>query len=547
MTLRNACRIAALAACLACGAAAAQTEGPEVPASLPTFAELEAAGAVIGRIIVNPQDIFDLSDPKEAGLFYRLANNLHYRTRPGTIERQLLFKPGDYVSVRVIDETERLLRSGRFLHDVQIRPVAYRDGVVDIEVATRDSWSLEPAVSVARAGGVNSSRSSLIERNLFGSGVAVGVGYSNNVDRAGTELSFRNSNLFGTRTALNASYANLTDGSQWAFGLAKPFYSLDTRQAMGFSAAHNDVVTNIYEEGVKVSNYRSVSDNWDAFGGWSEGRVGAWTRRYSAGMSSVSTTYLVDQLHPPSPLPSDQTLTGPYLRFEAIQDIYEKVQNREQIGRPEFFNLGFQSRVQLGRSLSALGSTESSWLYSASASQGFGTAKVRALLLNGSFSGRFNDGARVNQLISGTARYYQAQGKNALFTAAFSGDVYRHPDVPAPLQIGGDTGLRGYPLSFQSGERRALFTLEERLYADWYPYRLLRFGGAVFYDAGRAWNGPNEVTASQRVLTDWGFGLRFADTRSSLGPVLHIDLAFPLNARDQVRSTQFIIKSQSSF
>ena len=57
----------------------------------------------------------------------------------------------------------------------------------------------------------------------------------------------------------------------------------------------------------------------------------------------------------------------------------------------------------------------------------------------------------------------------------------------------------------------------------------------------------NVFTASQRVLTDWGFGLRVTDSRSSLGTVLHIDFAFPLNARDQVKSSQFIIKSQASF
>ena len=72
-------------------------------------------------------------------------------------------------------------------------------------------------------------------------------------------------------------------------------------------------------------------------------------------------------------------------------------------------------------------------------------------------------------------------------------------------------------------------------------------GGAIFFDAGRAWNGPDAVTAGQHVLTDMGFGMRITDSRSSMGSVLHLDLAFPLNARDQVRSVQFIIKSQSSF
>jgi outer membrane protein assembly factor BamA len=518
------------------------------PPKLPGFAELEAAGAMIGRIEINPQQIFDLNDPRESGWFYRLANRLHTRTRPDVIERQLLFKSGDYVSVRVIDETERILLAGRYLQDVQIRPLEYRDGVVDIEVLTRDSWTLEPGVSLGRAGGVNSSRSFLRERNALGEGVSVGIAYANNVDRAGTEFSIGDNNIMGSRIAAGATFGNYTDGSQWSFSLARPFYSLDTRRAAGISASHTDVVTNLYEAGVKVSSYRTMSDIWDVYGGWSAGRVSNWTRRYSIGLSSTANTYQTDpELPPPSRLPADLTLAGPYFRFEVIEDRYEKVLNRDQIGRVEIFATGLQAQAQVGRALTGMGSTEESWLLSASVSRGFGSAQSLYLRLSGAYSVRLHEGDRVNQLFSASARYFWPQGPRALFSVALSADVYRAPDIPAPLQIGGDTGLRGYPLSFQSGERRTLLTLEERVYADWHPYRLLRFGGAVFMDAGRAWNGPDRVTASERVLTDWGFGLRMAESRSSLGPVLHIDFAFPLNARDQVKSSQFLIKSQTAF
>src|SRR5882672_6352383 len=73
--------------------------------SAPSFAELEAAGAVIGRVLVNPHDIFDLDNPKENNALFRLANRLHITTKPSVIERDVLFKPGERVSVRVIDET----------------------------------------------------------------------------------------------------------------------------------------------------------------------------------------------------------------------------------------------------------------------------------------------------------------------------------------------------------------------------------------------------------------------------------------------------------
>jgi outer membrane protein assembly factor BamA len=430
---------------------------------------------------------------------------------------------------------------------VSIRPVAYSDGVVDIEVRTRDTWTLDPGLSFARAGGTTSKRAYLTERNLLGTGVTLGLSRSSNVERAGTELSVRDDHLFGTWASASASYANLTDGSQWSLALARPFYSLDARYAAGVSASDSDVVNKIYEQGIAVAQYRQRSSNWEGYGGWSAGRVHGWAARYSAGVSSTSNTYLADSLQPPTQLPEDLTLGGPFIRYELIEDFYEKVENRDQIGRPEYFAMGFRAQMQLGRSLKAFNSTEESWLYSASASKGFGSIRSSGLVLSGAVSGRYDEATRLNQLLSGTARYYHVHDAKSLFSATVSGDMYRHPDIPSPLQLGGDTGLRGYPLSYQSGERRALLTLEERVYTDWYPYRLFRVGGAIFSDVGRAWHGANEVSAGERWLSDAGVGLRIADSRSALGSVLHIDLAFPLNARDQVQSVQLLFKSHTSF
>ncbi len=81
------------------------------------------------------REIFDTEDPKENYLLFKWANALHIQTRPEVIARQVLFKTGDLVSVRVIEETERVLRANRYLYDVQFQPVVQPGGVVDIEVA----------------------------------------------------------------------------------------------------------------------------------------------------------------------------------------------------------------------------------------------------------------------------------------------------------------------------------------------------------------------------------------------------------------------------
>jgi len=89
---------------LICFAAAAEEEEPPAESALPSLAELEAAGAVIGEVHIEPQNIFDLDDPEENYFAYRLANALHIVTRPSVIRKTLLFKTGDRLSVRLIEE-----------------------------------------------------------------------------------------------------------------------------------------------------------------------------------------------------------------------------------------------------------------------------------------------------------------------------------------------------------------------------------------------------------------------------------------------------------
>src|SRR5688572_7769467 len=218
----------ALAVLAAAGAPARAQQPVE---RIPSFPELEAAGARIGRIHVVTQDIFDLSDPRENYALYRFANRLHKTTRPDVIERLLLFKSGQPVSVRLIDETERLLRAKHYLYDVAIRPITYADGVVDIEVKTRDTWSLDIGVSASRAGGENSGRFSVKEDNLLGTGVLLGLSYTSDVDRRGTTFEVADTNLLGTRAGARYSYAYYDDGHRQLFGLERPFYSLDARWA----------------------------------------------------------------------------------------------------------------------------------------------------------------------------------------------------------------------------------------------------------------------------------------------------------------------------
>src|SRR6266851_7702789 len=365
--------LAGCCAAIACslGPAAAQEAATErsaplsaesVPSSagkIPSFAELEAAGAVIGEVRVDSDNIFDLADEKENALLYRAANALHIQTRGSVIRGQLLFKPGERVSVRVIEETERLMRSNRIFYDVSIVPVAYHDGVVDIEVRTRDTWTLEPGVSASRQGGTNRRGATLRDTNVLGTGVLAGVERSYDADRTTTTYRITQPRAFDGWTTIDYSLARLSDGETRALSVVRPFYALDTRWAAGLSGAKDNRIDSLYSNGTRVAQFRHRQDNAEAFGGWSEGLVDGWAQRYSLGVTYHNDSYSVEpDLPAPGQLPSDDTLTAPFFRYEIVEDGYEKVKNRDLIERPEYFAMGFQGHVQLGRASTGLGSTQ---------------------------------------------------------------------------------------------------------------------------------------------------------------------------------------------
>ncbi|HSA69419.1 MAG TPA: hypothetical protein VLF65_07420 [Burkholderiales bacterium] len=535
--------IAALAG--AAGAAMAQ-DSPEAE-GIPSFAELEAAGARIGEIRVITQDIFDLEDPAENNWLFRFANKLHIQTRPTVIRRLLLFKTGDRVSVQAIEETERLLRAKHYLYEVSIQPVSHRDGVADIEVKTRDSWSLDIGIGASREGGENKGRVAIKEDNLLGTGITLGIGYTSDVDRRGTEFNISDTNLFGTRGVAAYSYADYDDGSSQSFTLQRPFYALDARWAAGIGGAEYDQVTSQYNAGDVIAEYRVRSKSSEAFGGWSPGLISGWTTRYSAGVFYDDKDYELEPgKAPPTRLPSDLTVAGPFLRFELIEDAFRTDVNLNLIGRVEDFAMGVQTRLQVGRALTEWGSTRDSWVYSLNVSNGFDITRDSFLLASAAASGRYAEEGE-NQAVGGMVRYYHRSGRRLVYYAALSADAVDNPDVPGPLEIGGDNGLRGYPLRYQAGERRVLFTTEVRGYTDWYPFRLFRVGGAVFYDVGRAWKGENENTVNPGWLHDVGFGLRLLSARTSKGNVFHADVAFPLVRDPSIDAVQFLFKTKVAF
>ena len=161
--------------------------------------------------------------------------------------------------------------------------------------------------------------------------------------------------------------------------------------------------------------------------------------------------------------------------------------------------------------------------------------------------GRLVSDGLENTVLSAKARFYSRQSERRTLFAGVAADAGNNLDLDNPLELGGDTGLRGYPLRYQRGEQRLLFTVEQRYYTDIYLFRIFRLGGAVFFDMGRTWGDNPAGEPGQGWLRDVGFGLRFANTRTSIGKVIHVDVAFPLDGDDDIDSVQLLLEGKRSF
>ncbi len=519
------------------------------PTSVLAPSTIDFSKAVVGSITIDNKNIFDLDLPEEDKFFYRLANKAHITTKPNVISQQLLFSEGDILTKSSLEESERILRSNRYLQDANIETIQRDSGTVDVEVHTSDVWTLIPKVSLSRSGGKNSGGIGVKETNLLGTGMEVEASYKSNVDRDAMIFKFRDNQLGDSWYSLAAMYADNSDGHTSFLDLRKPFYSLNSTGAHGVSVLDNDQVDSLYENGEIMAQFRHQAETFEIFRGWSKGLTNGWAKRLLVGLAYDDHQFSPLSNDPvTTPLiPENRTLVYPFVGFELVEDRFEKAKNFHEINRTEDRFLGKRIGARLGYASTAFGSDRNAWIIDAGAQAGFGSSKQSSLILSSSLNARVEDDGFQNMTLGAAARYYRRQSDRRLFYAGASGTYGQNLDLDNQLLLGGDSGLRGYPLRYRSGDKAVLLTIEQRYFTDWYPFRLFRVGGAVFFDAGKTWNSrfPNEQ--KDELLRDVGFGLRLGNARSGQGRMTHIDVAFPLDGDDSIKNVQFLIDVKKSF
>ena len=132
----------------------------------------KASGKVIRNITIETLDPFGYSIKNENRVpkngIEKFGNSIHIKTKEFTIRNLILFRKNDLCDSLLLKETERLIRSQRYVREVSVTPVliSTASDSIDIKIRVLDSWSLIPNGSLSG----NQSSVKVTERNILGFG-----------------------------------------------------------------------------------------------------------------------------------------------------------------------------------------------------------------------------------------------------------------------------------------------------------------------------------------------------------------------------------------
>lgn len=507
--------------------------------------DLDSTHFTIRNISVNRLPIFDEESEDENNAAFRWINRVHMPTREKVILHQLLFEKGSEVNSQILSENERLLRQQKYASDAKIRVLNKCGEEVDIEVVTREVWTLVPGFSFHSSGGDNSLEFGIRDSNALGTGQRVSAFYSSDTNRNSYKLSFENPNIGSTHRTLKTKAEKSSDGFHYLADYSLPFYSLDARQAWRFSFESTKEIITQYQFGKKITEVQRDKEDMEISRGFSAGLEDGITKRFVFGLRKENYDYAIgSRLQAPNALPQDLNLIYPFVEYESIEDKFALAYNISQIHRTEDLSKGRQLRFSIGYDPTG----DQHLVLQGNVSDTLLSQSKMLLQWKADWKGRWNrqENTWEDTLINYDLDFHRGQTEKRTLYLGFSASKAIHLNSSQQLTLGGSTGLRGFDSHYLNGDALLKFTIEERYFSDYQLLQLLRVGYAGFVDVGKVFGDPQ--WGADRVYKNVGLGLRLAPSKTDEGRIIHIDLAYPIGANiPGGKSLQLVVEAKASF
>ena len=515
----------------------------EVKAKYPEF-----EGKIIRNVIVKLKDIFD---DNEEGFIYRQANSLKINTKEKVIKREVLLKEGSVFNQSLLEQSERNLRSFRYLRKVNITPVAVENDFVDLIVNTQDTWTIIPQLGFSTGTGRDKFSAGMVEHNLLGYGKRVAARFEDEDNRRSVAAQYEDQRFFGTQHTFSGGFYDRNDGEVGYLTVGRPYRSYSQRFSYSFTAYAGDTIGRLFENNDERFIFRQENVHLTSRFSVSSGNPEIEIHRLAFGYDYLSDSFdqatLEDyedlNLDPelvsndPELLASSRRYTGPSLTYHYIEPKFISRNYIDRFDRVEDYNLGVEYSVNSLLAPRVLGSIGDTYLFSANRSQGHKLSADSFMRGELGFASRFDSDGMANTLYRGEFKYYNVLGAKYIkdrfigrHTLAFSFyvDYADKLDKDREFLIGGDNAIRGYEAKMLTGDKRLAINLEDRVHLIDDAFKLVSIGAAAFFDGGGATNESLGNIITDEFYSNVGVGLRIAFPRSTGSQVLRVDLSFPL-------------------
>jgi len=476
-----------------------------------------AQQAVIDSVSVETFDIF-LPEEIEGNVLAAIMNALHVKTRPSVVRQELLFRAGDPLDPRRLEETERNLRRRGIFRRVAIDTIRV-DGKLVARVFTSDGWTTNVDFGLSFTGNTLTWRAGAIEQNVLGTGHALGIVYRDEPDRHALRLLTRINRPFGTRALLSGYYDELSDGRAggWAGGV--PFLATEHRVGVELpgEAASRRIIQWRNGDTLAVKWRRAFVQR--AAVGWAP----------SASPSGYVRVGLLGQIRQErfvgiadTGLAVPDTVTAAVGVFaDLTRARFLEVTHYNGFAREEDVDLGLRAALQVWVAPRAFGYNEGGVAPLAEVQAGVGVPQVFARLrahAHGMLTASGLDSGLVWGGLTVASRVIPRQATVLHVQAG----AQRNPAPGAEFDIGHGIGPRGFEPHAFTGTRTAWGVLEHRVFLADALLDLFGFGVAGFVDYGGAWYADQ----SPRVGGNVGLGLRVGGTTSTGPNVGRLDFAY---------------------
>ncbi len=527
--------------------------------SLSSAFEPDSKAPLIEEIVIHIHPVFDESNPKENNFLFRLVNQLHIDTKESVILADLTFKEGEPLDNLLLDESERRLRSQRYFAAARVTEVQSdtptSDAPKKVQVDVREVWTLIPKVSYSTAGGDTHYGYGLTDSNFLGLGKTVKIEHSSTEERTSNTFEYRDPN-FANQKQLSFAYSDNSDGIAREFHLSNPFRSIRTPWTAGVDLQDYSREDTLYNAGEEAMRFGHDGEYYSFFYGRRlSTSTDERTHRWLSGIDSFSDIFYPvpdSQIDDVTNIPSNRDYTVAWLEYAYMHSRFFEAINVQQINRAEDINLGSEWRIRLGTVTAADELMDNSALIEFDFSKAYQLSPTQLLLSRLSSTGFYGSTHTTQSITQLNLSYHWTNFSRGQFFISANETWGVNLFADTPLELGGDTGLRGYPARFMAGDRSYLLTLEQRYFGVTEWLSLFHLGAAVFYDQGRAWGNASIPQVYQTDMRDFGIGLRISGTRTGgrdegIHSVAHIDLAYPLDGGAEIDKYQLSVKVKTSF